>query len=171
MKRCLAALLAAIVVSEPAPCGAIPATTDSARTAPRLAQAAVLDSVAVVRDSVAVAAPSAPPFEVVPLPTPAVRPHRAAYACLVVGAGLIGGSFALAHRADRAYDRYLVAQVPGDIERWYDETTRYDRWSSGALLGGEALVAMGLYLRFLRRPPPPTAFLIGPGACAVTYRF
>lgn len=138
MKRCLAALLAAIVVSG---AGA------SAAEPPRV------------------------PFEVVPLPPPAARPHRAAYLCLVAGAGLIAESYALSHRADKAYDRYLVARVPSDIERWFDETERYDRWSNASLLGGEALVATGLYLRFLRRQPPAAAFLIGPGACAVSYRF
>jgi len=138
MRRCLAALLAAIVVSVPGPVRADPAGT---------------------------------PFETIPLPPPAVRPHKAAYLCLLTGAGLIAGSFVLADRADAAYDRYLTAQVPSDIEHWYDEATRYDRWSSAALLGGEALVATGLYLRFLRRPMPTTAVLIGPGVCAVSYRF
>lgn len=111
------------------------------------------------------------PFETVPLPRVTSRPHRAATACFVAGVGLMAGSFSLARRADRAYDRYLSAQAPEDIGHWFDETRRFDRWSSGALLSGEALVATGLYLRFLRRPAPPVALLVGPGACAVSFRF
>ena len=111
------------------------------------------------------------PFETVPLPQAVSRPHHAATACFLAGAGLIAGSFSLARHADRAYERYLTAQTPGDITRWYDESTRYDRWSSAALFGGEAAVATGLYLRFLRRPPPPIALIVAPGACAVSFRF
>ena len=146
MKRCLAALLAAIVVSGPSLVAAAPPETAS----PDLRQT---------------------PFETVPLPTPVARPHKAAYACMAAGAGMIASSFWLADRADTAYDRYLTSRVPTDIRRWFDEATRYDQWSSGVLLGGEALVATGLYLRFLRRPTPPVAVLLGPGACAVSYRF
>jgi hypothetical protein len=118
-----------------------------------------------------VAASAADPFETIPLPRPAPRSHRAAYACFLAGTGMITGSFALADRADRAYDHYLAASDPAEIGRRFDETTRYDRWSSATLLGGEALVAAGLYLRFLRRPSPPVALWIAPGACAVSLRF
>ena len=114
---------------------------------------------------------AAGPFESVPLTAPASRPHRGAYVCFAAGAGLIAGSFGLARHADRAYDRYLESRAPADIARWFDESERFDRWSSGALLGGEALVATGIYLRFLRRSSPPVALLLGPGACAVSLRF
>ena len=138
MKRCLAALVAAMIVSGPA----------------------------TVR-----AAPPDGPFEVVPLPAPNSRPHLAAYACLASGAVLVAASFGIAHRADQAYDRYLVESDPLQIDRRFDEATRYDRWSSGTLLTGEAVLATGLYLRFLRRPGLPVAVALGPGRCAVWYRF
>src|SRR5689334_5960156 len=110
MKRCLAAMLAAMIVSGP------PA-------------AAVADG----------------PFETVPIAKRPKQPHTAAYTCFAAGAGAIAGSFALAHRADREYDRYLVAESPADIRSRFAETRRLDRWSSGLLLGGEALVATGVY--------------------------
>ncbi len=139
MKRCLAAVLAATIVSGP------------------------------------LAAPSARadgPFEAVPLPRPAPHPHRAAYACMLLGTGMIVGSFALARHADDAYARYLDARLPDDIERSYDEAVRYDRWSSGLLISGEIVVAAGVYLRFLRRPESPAvSLLVAPGACAVSCRF
>ncbi|HEY6866721.1 MAG TPA: hypothetical protein VI792_05650, partial [Candidatus Eisenbacteria bacterium] len=54
----------------------------------------------------------------------------------------------------------------------YDQTVTYDRLSSGSLLGGEALVLTGLYLRFLR---PPKASRVGlalsPRTCALSLRF
>jgi hypothetical protein len=137
MKRCLAALLAAMIVSGP----------------PAMALA----------DS---------PFESVPIPVRPRQPHLAAYACFAAGAGLIAGSFTVAHRADREYGRYLAAETPEDIRARFAETGRLDRWSSGMLLGGEALVAAGITLRFLHRPSArPVAFVVEPGACAVRWRF
>ena len=111
------------------------------------------------------------PFETVPLPAASSRPHRAAYTCLAAGVGLIATSFVLARDADRSYEGYLTAREPQDIQRRFDETSRYDRWSSGTLFAGEAFVAAGLYLRFLRRPPPPIAVTLLPGSCAVSFRF
>ncbi len=139
MKRCLAAALAAMIVS--GLLAASPARADG-------------------------------PFEAVPLPRPAPHPHRAAYTCMVLGTGMIVGSFALARHADDAYARYLDATLPGDIERSFDEAVRYDRWSSGMLVSGEVVVAAGVYLRFIRRPAAPAvSLLIAPGACAVSDRF
>ena len=111
------------------------------------------------------------PFETLPLPRPVQRPHPGAYACFLAGAGLIAGSFAIARRADDAYGRYLAAHEARDIAHWFDRTRSDDRLASGALLGGEALLATGVYLRFLRRPASPVALLIGANACAVSYRF
>lgn len=147
MKRYLAAILAAMFVF-----GARPVVAGEARPIPP-------------RSS------GSGPFEVVPLPHPAPRSHLGSTACFLAGAGLAAGSFAFAHRADRAYDRYLDARAPADIERWFAETARFDRWSSGALLGGEALVGTGLYLRFLRRPAAAVTVVLAARSCALSLRF
>jgi len=137
MKRCLAAILAAMIVSGP------PA-------------AALADG----------------PFETVPIPTRPKQPHVAAYLCVAAGAGLIAGSYRVAHRADDEYARYLRAESPDEIRSAFAATRRDDRWASGMLLGGEALIAAGVYLRFLRRPSPrAVALVVEPGACAVRWRF
>lgn len=104
---------------------------------------------------------------------PAPRsPHRLAYACLVAGVGLVGASFILSDRADRAYDRYLAAAAPEEIEHQFDSAVHYDRWASGSLLGGETLISAGLYLRFLRRPSSPRlSLLLDARRCAVSLRF
>lgn len=112
------------------------------------------------------------PFAEVPLSAAPRASYRTAYFSLAVGAGLIGASFTFSRRANDAYDRYLAASDPAQILIHFDETERYDRWSSASLLTGEALIATGLYLRFLR--PPPSARLslsLDPGRCAVSYRF
>ncbi len=144
MLRSMAAILAAIVVSG----GLTPPTSAGAAR------------------SVAASA-----FETVPLPAPANSSHRAAYASLIGGFGLMGASFTLAHRADRAYDRYLAAVDPGEIERAYDESSRNDRLSSAALISGEVLVATGIYLRFVRHPRSRLALSALPGRCAIAYSF
>jgi len=133
--------------------------------------AAALAATIVSGPAAGLAAPPEGPFETVPLPAPRPRHHAAAYACLAGGAGLVASSFLLANHADRAYDEYLTASTPDEIERRFGEATRYDRWSSGALLGGEALFAAGLYLRFLRRPSAPVSVSLVPGRCVVAYRF
>src|SRR5438552_2410203 len=85
--------------------------------------------------------------------TTSPRPsHAWAYGAMLGGAVLVGSSFAFAHRADDAYDRYLLSTDPGAIDRLYDRAVRNDHLSQAALLGGEALIATGLYLRFIRRP-------------------
>jgi hypothetical protein len=167
MKRCVAAWLAAIVVSG----HSLAASQPLAAVVPGPNLLALETTATASESTLVTTEPPATPFETVPLPTSVAHPHTAAYACMAVGAGLIGGSFWLADRADAAYDNYLSSKVPNDIRRWFDEATRYDQWSSGTLLGGEALIATGLYLRFLRRPPPPVTVLLAPGACAVSYRF
>ena len=63
---------------------------------------------------------------------------------------MIGSSFILADHANHTYDEYLAATDPAEIAELYDRTVRYDRLASAALLGGEVMVAVGLYARFLR---------------------
>jgi hypothetical protein len=117
-------------------------------------------------------AQAAGPFTEVPLRTESGRTHALAYASLLAGAGLIGGSFALSHRADDTYDDYLAATDPPRIEKLYDRTVRYDHLSSASLLTGELLIATGLYLRFLRRSSEPRLSLeLGARRCAATLRF
>jgi hypothetical protein len=115
---------------------------------------------------------AAEPFEEMTGPPASHESHRLAYASLIVGAGLIGGSFAIAHQAQDTYDDYLKATDPGRIEELYDRTVLYDRFASGSLLAGEALVVTGIYLRFLRSPPMPRVSVrLGTGACALSVRF
>src|SRR5262249_35559767 len=100
------------------------------------------------------------------------RPHHWAYASMVAGAALVGGSFSLQHRADRDYARYLAATEPGAIDRLYRRSRLEDNLSTTALLGGEALIGVGLYVRFLRHSAADRlAVEWRPGACAVSLRF
>ena len=118
------------------------------------------------------AAQAAGPFQPVPIEVPAPAPHRLAYASLLTGAGLIGLSFALTDRANRAYGDYLAATDPSDVSRLYDGTVRYDRLSAASLLTGEALIAAGVWLRFLRRPAPSRlALSVDSRRCALALRF
>jgi hypothetical protein len=108
----------------------------------------------------------------IPLETPSPQSHTWAYASLVLGGGLIAGSFAFANRANHSYDRYLESTDPEEIERLFERTEHYDRLSSGTLLAGELLVVAGLYLRFLRRPVGSRVSLsLGPEQCRVAWRF
>lgn len=117
-------------------------------------------------------AQAAAPFPEVPLPAPVRRPHAWSYVVLGAGAGLIAASFTLGDRANRAYREYQTATEPDRIELLYDRATRDDRWSSAALLGGEVLIASGLYLRFLRHPQDHSLTLsLHPRRCAVALRF
>ena len=88
------------------------------------------------------------------------------------GVGMVGSSFIFKERADDAYAAYLVATDPARIEDLYDQTVLEDRLSRVALLGGEAMIATGLYLRFIR--PPATSrvsFGVGPRGYAICLRF
>jgi len=115
---------------------------------------------------------AAEPFVEVPMPAPVKRSYLLAYASMIVGGGLVGASFTLAHRAEDTYREYLSATDPDRISHLYDRTVTYDRLSSGSLLAGEALVATGIYLRFLRQPPPQRMSLeLGAGTCALSMRF
>ncbi len=98
--------------------------------------------------------------------------HRAAYASMAVGATLVGLSFHLAHRADQVYEEYLDATEPSRIESLYDRAVRYDRWGRATLIGGEGMLALGLYLRFVRHPLPARMSLEAfPNRCALSVRF
>src|SRR5439155_15939813 len=111
-------------------------------------------------------------FPEVPLPKPPPHPKRWPDVSILAGAGLIGVSFALERRADRAYDRYLEATDPSAITRLYDRARSDDNLSTLSLLGGEALVAFGVYLKFLRRAPGDRlALQCHADRCAVCLRF
>lgn len=117
-------------------------------------------------------AQAAGPFPEVPLSTSETRTHRLAWICIGAGLGLLGGSTVLAERANDRYEEYRNATDPRRVEDLYDETIALDRLSATALLSGEVLVATGLYLRFLRRPPTARVALdVGPARCAVLLRF
>lgn len=87
------------------------------------------------------------------------------------GALLIGASFLLGHRANETYAAYRRETDPTQIERLFDRSVWLDRGSSGSLLLGESLLCVGLYSRFLRRPPGPLSWRIEPQRCAVSYCF
>jgi hypothetical protein len=118
-------------------------------------------------------APAASPFEEVPAPSSERRSHLGAYLTFGAGLALVGASYALKDRADDTYADYLAATDPAAIESLYDETERYDRLSTGAMLGGQALIAAGVYLRFIHRPSPASRVQLSLGAtrCALSYRF
>ena len=116
--------------------------------------------------------PAAGPFEVVPIAHPIRTSHRLAYASLLAGGGLVGLSFTLTDRANHSYRDYLSATEPAAISRLYDDAARFDHLSATALLTGEALIAAGVWLRFLHRPAPQrVALTVEPGRCAVSLRF
>ncbi len=138
-------------------------------TAASLAASLLISS---VHPAACAAAQAAGPFQEVPLATPRAPSYRWAYASLLAGASLVGVSFAITDRANQSYADYLRATDPGEVRRLYDEAERYDHLSAAALLTGEALVATGVYLRFLHRPTPKRLSLtLDPGRCAVSLRF
>ncbi len=140
----------------------------------RLAAAAIAASLLVgaIEPAACARAQAAAPFEAVPVDAPVHGSHRLAYASLLAGGGLVGLSFALTDRANRTYDQYLVATDPVEVTRLYDRTVHFDRLSATSLLVGEALVATGVYLRFLRRPAASRLDVaLAPDRCALTLRF
>jgi len=117
-------------------------------------------------------AQAAGPFRPVPIPPSAPRNQAWAYTTLASGAGLVGLSFVFSQRADDAYADYLVSTDPDQIQVLYDRAVRNDHLSQASLLTGEALVAAGLYLRFIRRPGTRRASLsLRPTRWVVSYRF
>lgn len=116
--------------------------------------------------------PTPSPFETVPLSNAEPRSYLGAYACLFAGAVLIGSSFVIQDKADETYDDYLAATDPAEIDALYSRTVTYDRWGRVTLLGGEALVVAGLYLRFLHRPASRSLELaVSPQRWALRARF
>jgi hypothetical protein len=126
------------------------------------------------------------PFEDVPIVAPPPRSLTLSYLTAAAGVGSIAASFVFAGRGNAAYDDYLVESDPAEIERLWDQTILNDRLSSGLLLGGEVLVASAIYLAFLRdvpssdaaplsaaaaKPRAPLALSVGPGRCALAWRF
>jgi hypothetical protein len=117
-------------------------------------------------------AQAAGPFPVVDTSPPPARSNALANTSIVTGVVLIGSSFVFEHQADRAYDAYLAASEPNDITTLYDRTVMYDRLSAATLIGGNVLLATGLFLRFVHRPPPERLGLsVGPNRCALTCAF
>lgn len=94
-------------------------------------------------------AQAAAPFPVVPQNGAPKGAHGWSDAAIVSGIALIASSFWLERVADRSYDDYLGASDPARINSLYDRTTRYDRLSSTALIGGNGLLATGLVFRFI----------------------
>jgi hypothetical protein len=115
------------------------------------------------------------PFPRIDIQAEPPRSHGWAYAALAGGAVLVGGSFLVAQRADQTYDDYLSETEPHRIEELYDRTVVYDNVARAALLTGEALLATGIYLRFIRRPRGATtsraSLVVEPTRCAVSFHF
>lgn len=139
------------------------------RTAAALAAMLMSQMVFTAARSPAQAAES---FPVVPLETVTQRRHTWAYVTLVGGAALVGSSFGFSGKADDAYAAYLVSTDPDEIQTLYDRAVANDHRAQFSLLTGEALIAAGLYLRFIRRPAPRrVSLVILPSRCALSYRF
>ena len=117
-------------------------------------------------------AQTAVPFQVVPQPDPDRRDHRWADLTILAGVSLVTASFPLATAADRRYDAYLREGDPARIESRWQAVRRADRLASASLIGGEVVLATGIWLRFLRRPAERGLRLsVAPSRCAVTLRF
>jgi hypothetical protein len=117
-------------------------------------------------------APAAFAFEVVPPPKTVQRPHRAAWACAVAGAGLVGASFPLTSSANRRYRAYLDEGDPAAIPARWDASVRADRTATASLLAGEALLVGAAWLGFVHRPHEShVALEVSPARCALSCRF
>jgi hypothetical protein len=127
---------------------------------------------AVVQPAARALAQAADPFPEVPVPNPPPRSYTWAAVSLVSGAALIGSSFGFADAANRRYREYLRATDPARIARLYDDSVIRDRLSTASLVTGEALIAAGLYLAFLRRPESARLGLVlEPARCGVSLRY
>lgn len=129
-------------------------------------------SCAVVVRAAGADAPAARPFEIIPMQPPQTAAHTWSLVAVGTGVVLIGASFVFNQRADDAYGDYLTATDPDRIDALYDRAVHYDWFERGALIGGEALIATGLYLRFVRPPSDNKLSLAWePRRCALVYRF
>ncbi len=113
------------------------------------------------------------PFEVMPRVERPHRSYRTAWLTAFAGAGLVAASFPLAREADERYAAYLTETDVTRIDARYDATRRMDRLASGALLTGEGLLAMAVWLRFVHPATPSRrlALEVEPSRCAVSLRF
>jgi hypothetical protein len=117
-------------------------------------------------------AQAAEPFPVVAIEKRVQHRHTWAYLTLGTGAGLIGASFTFARRADEAYAEYVASTDVAALDALYDRAVRNDHLSQASLLTGEALIAAGLYMRFIRRPAAGRFSLsVLPSRCVVSCRF
>ncbi len=134
----------------------------------------LLVGMAIAGHDAAVCAPAraAKPFPEIPVGSDQKANHTWAYATMAAGAGMVVLSFALSSRADHVYHDYLLATDPDRIEDLYDESVRYDWAARGTLVGGELLIAAGLYLRFVRPlGSGRAALVVEPWRCALALRF
>lgn len=139
---------------------------------PLCAPLAALLSIQLILPAARAHAQAAESFPVVPLETLDRRHHAWAYVTLAAGAGLVGLSFAFSGDADDAYAAYLASTDQAEIQRLYDLAVRNDHRAQASLLTGEALLAAGLYLRFVRRAGPRrVSLLVHPSRCALSFRF
>jgi hypothetical protein len=117
-------------------------------------------------------AQAAAPFPVVPTETRSEGHHVWAYLTLAGGATLVGLSFMFSNRADHAYDEYLASTDPEEIDVLYDSAVHNDHLAQASLLTGEAFLATGLYLRFIRHPAPKRVSLaLTSSRCALAWHF
>lgn len=116
-------------------------------------------------------APAARPFEIIPMQPSRTAAHTWSVVAVGTGAALIGASFIFNEKADDAYDDYLTATDPDRIDALYDRSVRYDWLERGALIGGEVLIATGLYLHFIRPADSKLSLAWEPRRCALVYRF
>ena len=117
-------------------------------------------------------AQAAAPFPVVPLEEKSGGHHVWAYLTLASGATLVGLSFMFSNRADEAYANYLASSDPVEIDHLYDQAVQNDHYAQATLLTGEAVLAAGLYLRFIRHPSPKkVSVTLAPTRCALALHF
>jgi hypothetical protein len=91
---------------------------------------------------------------------------------MATGFGLVIAAFPLRNHADAAYAEYLTATEPDEIESLYEEARRYDNISTASMLTGEALLVLGVYLRWVRAPQPGrVGFQCRPDRVAFSLRF
>jgi hypothetical protein len=83
--------------------------------------------------------------------------YTKAYVSMGLGVALTVTSFLLAEEADRAYDDYLQGTDPEAIESDYDRSVTLDRVATVSLITGQAALALGIYWRFLKKPPSARA--------------